>query len=85
MGEYLLAKRSLPKLDFPEPPWDRYVHSLIRRAKGNSCSDEILQSASHTIKELGLKIRVPDQSGANGADMPIAGMAGDILSFKVPR
>ena len=85
MGEYLLAKQALPNFDFPEPSWNRYVRRLIRRAKNSDASDEILRSASHTVKLLGLKVKVPDQVVSNGLPLPTPGMQGDILVFKAPE
>jgi len=59
MGEYMQAKRYLPSLCLPEPSWRKYVLTLIKISNNSSLANEILQSAAHTVKEVGLWIRVP--------------------------
>ena len=46
-------------------------------------SDEILQSAAHTVKALGLKIKVPDRVEWK-VPPPEIGIQGDLFRFKAP-
>ena len=83
MGEYLLARKWLPDLNFPEPPWGAYVRALIRRASSSKFADQLLQSAAHTVKMLGLKITVPDRVEWT-VPRPAIGIQGDFFRFRVP-
>ncbi len=84
MGEYLLAKESLPTFGFPEPRWDRYIHAVIRSARNSPLADEILESASYTAKTVGLNIRVPARVQMNGNAQPVTTLQGNLIRFKAP-
>ena len=84
MGEYLLAKHFVPDLALREPHWGHYVRAVIRGARGSLHASEVLQSASHTVRMLGLHIRVPERVEANRTFQPKSGMHGDTFGFTVP-
>lgn len=84
LGEYLLASRFLPGLQFPEPDWNRYVRALIKNAAGSFASAQIINSAAHTARLLGMRISIPDldtfrQPLATGLEPQ-----GNSLAFKAP-
>lgn len=84
MGEYFLAKQFLPNLHLPEPRWDHYVNSLIRGARGSLLPDEILRSASHTAKMVGLGIKIPERIESRLELQPNIGIKANVFSFKAP-
>jgi hypothetical protein len=57
---------------------------LIRDARASLYSDEILQSAAHTVKKTGRPVKVPDRVEADRMWRPTVGMRADILNFTVP-
>jgi glycosyltransferase involved in cell wall biosynthesis len=83
MGEYLLARKFFPGIRFPEPPWKAYVQALIRHARTSVFADDILQSAAHTAKLLGVKIKIPERVECR-VSAPVIGIQGDLFRFKAP-
>ena len=83
MGEYLRVRSSIPGLNLPEPNWAGYVRALIRSSRHLSHPDEILRSASHTAKTVGLRMSL-SQNSVLPPSKPATGMSEDILKFKAP-
>lgn len=86
MGEYLLAKQFLPALYLPGPSWSHYVSSLAKSAKKAFLPREVLQSAAHTAKQLGLKVRATGKVERTlNRPPPVIGFIGDSFNFIAPR
>jgi hypothetical protein len=85
MGEYLMAMQYVPGLHLPAPRWDLYVKSLIRNAKGSLLPDQLLQSAAHTAKAVGLKIDVPCHLKSSAPPRCTTGIQTNYVGFNVPE
>ena len=59
MGEYLLAKENLCKLNFPKPSWNKYVKYLFHEAKSSKTPELIIKAATFTIAARNIKCRIP--------------------------
>lgn len=86
MGEYLLAKQFLHKIDFPNVSWKSYTKALIKNAKYAFMPKDVLQSAAYTVKKVGLKVKVPENIVTiKSATEPNIGAVGDSFCFIVPH
>lgn len=86
IGEYMQAKQYLPGLNLPNPSWNLYVNSLIKSTKNSFLPDEVLQSAAHTVKQLSLKTKVPNQTrGKDITLQPSIGFVGNSFNFIAPQ
>lgn len=55
LGEYLLAKKNLYTLEWPNPNWRNYISAIMREAQTSENQDEIYKAAKLTIKKNKLK------------------------------
>jgi glycosyltransferase involved in cell wall biosynthesis len=85
MGEYLLASTALPNFHFSEPPWKHYVAKLVKSAEQAFLPNDILESASHTARALGINMSAIKSGPRKLLAKPTAiGMDGGAFSFIVP-
>jgi len=84
MGEYLLARQFFPGLRLPEPHWGHYIRAMIKNAKSSFFPDEVLRSAAHTARAVGLSASIPDTVVPSARLAAPLGIRQNTFSFKAP-
>ena len=58
LGEYLLAKKNIKTINWPEPKWKKYLKALERESKNSTVKEEIQNSILHTAKVKNIRYRI---------------------------
>ncbi len=65
LGEYLLAKKNIPKIFWPEPKWKNYLKALERELKTSENKEEIQNSILHTANFKNINRKKSKQKSLN--------------------
>jgi hypothetical protein len=84
-GEFLLAGQFLPDLELGDLHWGHYIQMLIRTAQTSPRREEILASASHTAKAMGIKLKTSGGGTPSPPSRQRVGVHGDTLVAKLPE
>jgi glycosyltransferase involved in cell wall biosynthesis len=59
-GEYLLARKYLCHLDFPDLYWPAYLKAMQKDAKASRHANQVLKSALFTAQKVGVPMTMPE-------------------------
>ncbi len=84
MGELLIARQAFPLVEFPEPNYGAYLRAIVKESLVSFRGDELIQSATHTAKMVGIAMPAYRRLEASPAAPVLVGKRRDMVTQRFP-